>query len=169
MPNPLLDRDTLARLLQGNQVAIRAFERVFSDVGGTLPTTIEEAHALAGQALGVAQAAVASLSLLAEAISQLEGIPAPLPQVAHDDTAPRAHLGSLASQNADQVEITGGTLDGVAIGQTTRASGAFTTFGCNSKDPQAAAALGGAATDLASAITLTNNIRAALIANGIGS
>ncbi|MBQ5963144.1 hypothetical protein [Massilia sp. ZL223] len=168
MSSLMLNRDILARLLQGNQVAIRAFEQVFSDVG-SFPSTIEEANALAGQALGVAQAAMESLAVLAEALSQLEGAPSPVPQAEQDDTAPIAHLGTMSSQNAEQVEITGGALDGVTIGQTTRASGAFTTFGCNSKAPQASAALGGAATDLATVITLTNNIRAALIANGIGS
>lgn len=42
-------------------------------------------------------------------------------------------------------------------------------FGCNGAAAQGSMALGAAATDLASAITLVNNIRAALIANGIGS
>jgi hypothetical protein len=42
-------------------------------------------------------------------------------------------------------------------------------FGCNSATPQAPAALGAAATDLPTAIALVNNIRLALIANGIGS
>jgi hypothetical protein len=42
-------------------------------------------------------------------------------------------------------------------------------FGCNGKAPQASVALGAAATDPATAQTLVNNIRTALIANGIGS
>lgn len=41
-------------------------------------------------------------------------------------------------------------------------------FGCNGQPPRAALALGAAATDLASVITLANNIRTALINNGIG-
>jgi len=35
-------------------------------------------------------------------------------------------LGTMASQNANAVAITGGTIDGTAIGQTTRAAGNFT-------------------------------------------
>lgn len=42
-------------------------------------------------------------------------------------------------------------------------------FGCNGKAAQTAAALGAAATDPATTQTLANNIRAALIANGIGA
>ncbi len=44
-----------------------------------------------------------------------------------------------------------------------------TAFGCNGKTPQGAAALAPVATNLATCIALANSIRAALIANGIGS
>jgi hypothetical protein len=122
-----LDRRTLAQLLQGNHQAIVVFERMLGDVGGTLPSTIEEANALAGQALALVQVQGALLSLVAEALAQLEGAPAPLPQVDHDDTTPRAHLGTISSQNADQIEIIGGTIDSTPIGQTTAAAAKFTT------------------------------------------
>jgi hypothetical protein len=56
-----------------------------------------------------------------------------------------------------------------AIGGTTASSGKFTTFGCNGKAPQGSAALGAAATDLPTVIALANNMRTALIANGIGA
>lgn len=62
-----------------------------------------------------------------------------------------------------------------AIGNTTAAAGSFTSltasagFGCNGQTAQSAVALGAAATDPASTQTLANNMRAALIANGIGS
>jgi hypothetical protein len=42
-------------------------------------------------------------------------------------------------------------------------------FGCNSKAAQTAYAVGAASTDLATVITLANNLRLALIANGIAS
>lgn len=45
---------------------------------------------------------------------------------------------------------------------------ASTGFGCNGKTAQTAYALGGAATDLATALTLVNNLRLMSIANGIG-
>lgn len=128
MPKLLLDRATLAQLLQGNARAIAAFEQVLGDVGFTLPSTIEEANALAGQALAVARAAMASLSALAEALARIEGTPAALPQVDRDDTTPHTHLGTICSQNADSVEITGGTVDGTPIGATTAAAGRFTTL-----------------------------------------
>lgn len=72
-----------------------------------------------------------------------------------------------------------------AIGNTTAAAATFTTltagntgvaalttsagFGCNGKTAQPSAALGAAATDLPTVITLANNMRTALINNGIGS
>lgn len=127
MPKLMLDRQTLARFLP-NSESIRVFEQVMKDVGGTLPSTIEEAHALAGQALAAAQVALASLSVLVEALDQLEGLPALVPQVDPDDTAPRVHLGTVSSQNADQVEITGGKIDNTPIGATTAAAGKFTTL-----------------------------------------
>jgi len=42
------------------------------------------------------------------------------------------------------------------------------TFGCNGKPAQASAVLPAAAIDLPTVIALSNGIRAALIANGIG-
>lgn len=62
-----------------------------------------------------------------------------------------------------------------SIGRQTPNRGAFTTltasaqFGCNGKSAQASVALGAAATDLPTVIALANNIRTALINNGIGS
>jgi len=109
MPKLMLDRRTLAQLLQNNQQAIFAFERVLGDVDAVLPSTIEEANALANQALAVAHAAMASLAVLAETVASLESAPAVPPHIDADDTTPRAHLGTLASQDADQVEIAGGT------------------------------------------------------------
>ncbi len=104
-----LDRRTLAQLLQGNQQAIITFERMINDVGDTLPSTIEEANALAGSALAVAQASTAALAALADAISRLDAAPAVPPQVDPDDTTPRPHLGTISAQNHDAVAITGGT------------------------------------------------------------
>lgn len=46
---------------------------------------------------------------------------------------------------------------------------ATTGFGCNSKTPQTAFSLGSAATDLASVITLANNLRTMSINNGTGA
>ena len=40
-------------------------------------------------------------------------------------------------------------------------------FGCNSKTPQASVVVNAASVDLATAIALCNQLRAALIANGI--
>lgn len=122
-----LTRDVLAKIAQGNQRAVAALEQVFEDVGDTFPSTIEEANALAGSALAIAQASAAALALIADALARLDAAPAAPPQVDVDDTAPRQHFGTIAVQNADAVEITGGTADGMIIGTTTAAAAKFTT------------------------------------------
>lgn len=127
MPKLNLTRDVLAKIAQGNQRAMLALEQVFSDVGDIFPSTIEEANALAGSALAVAQAATATVSLLAEALARLDAAPVQVPHIDADDTTPRAHLGTISAQNADTIEITGGTIDGTAIGMSTAAAAKFTT------------------------------------------
>ncbi|HXT80945.1 MAG TPA: hypothetical protein VN702_15375, partial [Acetobacteraceae bacterium] len=57
-------------------------------------------------------------------------------------------LGSMATQNAGAVAITGGTLNGVSVGATTPGTGAFTTLGASG-----AVSLTGAGT----ALSVTNN------------
>lgn len=191
-----LDRRTLAQLLQGNHQAIAAFERMLGDVGTTLPSTIEEANALAGQALALVQTQGTLLSLIAEALAQLEGAPAPLPHVDQDDMVPRAHLGTIGSQNADQVEITGGAIDGTLIGATTAADAKFKKVAASDQITSTVAdgtapfvvvsktlvpnlhaaqadSLGTAsayppnATDLATCIALANALKAANTAKGV--
>jgi hypothetical protein len=44
------------------------------------------------------------------------------------DLAPPVQLGTISSQNADNVTITGGTIDNTPIGNTTTSSGKFTTL-----------------------------------------
>lgn len=46
--------------------------------------------------------------------------------VTTDTYSASGDLGTMATQNANNVSITGGTIDGTAIGQTTRAAGNFT-------------------------------------------
>ena len=41
---------------------------------------------------------------------------------------PPVQLGTISSQNADNVTITGGTIDNTPIGNTTTSSGKFTTL-----------------------------------------
>lgn len=185
MPKLKLDRRTLASLLQNNQQAIAAFERMFGDVDGVLPSTIEEANALAGQALAVAQGAVLALSMLTEALERLEAAPAALPHEEPDDMAPRAHLGTIASQNADAVEITGGTaalteltvaraitstLDvgpPLIVASAERVANLYVDRAGLADKLGAPTTFPAAATDLPTAITLVNALRIAGIAKGL--
>lgn len=103
-----LDRQTLAKFLP-NPEAIRVFERMFSEIDG-FPSSIEEANALAAQALATAAQALSMLAEAAAALEQLATAPAPQLPLDPDDTAPRAQLGTISPQNHDAVEITGGTI-----------------------------------------------------------
>lgn len=55
------------------------------------------------------------------------------------------------------------------IGASTPNAGRFAAFACNGATPRTSAALGAAASDLPTVITLANAMRAALINNGIGA
>lgn len=176
MPKLGLSRQQLATFLKTPE-SIRAFEQLF-DFQGVTPSTIEEAAALAGTAAAIAQQALGMLATYAEVLEQLSAAPPRMDTQAPDDFTPAAVplvLGSMADQNADAVAITGGAIDGTLVGATTAAAGKFTDltaagkFGCNGKAAQSAVALGAAATDLATTITLVNTIRTTLIADGIGS
>jgi hypothetical protein len=135
MPKLNLSRAVLAEIARGNTQAINALAQVFNDVGDAFPSTIEEANALAGSALAVAQSAMAAVALLADALARTETAPATVPTVDADDTTPRVHLGTISTQNADAVEITGGTIDNTSIGATTRGPGRFSTVGVGTPTP----------------------------------
>jgi len=75
---------------------------------------------------------------------------------------------SIKASGATVLETTKLTITSPAT-ETSGSAKIGTGFGCNGKTPQGAATLGAPATNLATVITLANNIRAALIANGIGS
>jgi hypothetical protein len=110
MPKLNLDRQMLSKFLDGNHQAIVAFERVLEDVGTTLPSTIEEANANAATAIAVAQGALSVLTEFATTLDQLDAAPAHAETEDQDDTAPRIQVGTLAAQNNDAVDITGGRI-----------------------------------------------------------
>lgn len=91
-----LTRDQLSRICNGNQEAIRAFEKLFQQAGDVTPADVvilfqivQEVAIEAADALAEAQNALASLQLLSDSLG-LE---------------PRQEIGTLAVQNADQVTV----------------------------------------------------------------
>ncbi len=130
-----LDRTILSGITKNNQ-AIVALERVFKDVGETLPRGIEEAVAQAVQAIASANMALSIIAELASGVDQMLLAPALQPVTDADDYTPTAqptieaddfgrsaapavepddysvaiHTGTLAAQDADAVDITGGTV-----------------------------------------------------------
>lgn len=146
MPNNLLGltREQLRKFLPDHQT-IRAFEQLLLDVGTSLPTTVEQANNNANTAIAMATAA---LSALTDVISELDQA-LMAPSGAHhleeedfslapgevdesEDFQPAIAFGTIAIQNADEVEITGGSIDGTSIGVTTPSTGAFTTLTASS-------------------------------------
>lgn len=122
MPNIQLDRDVLAKFLPNHQ-AIREFEKVLKDVGTTLPGLLEVVGNDAAAAAAAAQVALALLQQVSDALSVLLAAPAPLPQIDPDDMAPTAaapvdpdtmmpilQVGTIATQNHDAIDITGGRI-----------------------------------------------------------
>jgi len=91
-----LTRDQLASFLQDHE-QIKQFELLFSTVSTIDNFTLDEVNTAAGNAVASANDALAQLS----AVSQMLDLLA---------TAPRNELGTISSQNADNVDITGGEI-----------------------------------------------------------
>lgn len=167
MPKLRVNRQQLAAFLKDPQ-AIRAFEQVF-DFQSETPATIEEAAQLAGFALAVANAAVSELAQVRELLEQLM-LPVAAAAPEPDDTTPRLQVGTLASQNADEIAVTGGTLDGVALVAVTNVAQVPNLYASRAAKADALnspTVFPAAATDLASVITLANALRAAAISKGL--
>lgn len=109
-----LDRATLARFLPDHQ-SIVAFEQLLTAMSASPASTIEEANNNAVTAMTFAQQALVSLAYLASELEQQQSAPAPLPQPELEDMAPRQQFGTIAPQDSDAVDITGGTI-GVSAG-----------------------------------------------------
>jgi hypothetical protein len=94
-----LTRDQLASFLQDHE-QIKQFERLFSVVDTLDNVTIDEVNTVAANAVASAN----------EALSQLAAVSQVLDVLA---TAPRNELGTISSQNADDVNISGGLISGL--------------------------------------------------------
>lgn len=110
----ILSRDILKQFLP-NHEAIRAFEQALQNIDTTLPTTIEE----------VANVAATASAEVAMVAAQLQEAADELALIA---AAPAAVLGTMAPQNADAVDIDGGSIDGTPIGATAASTGNFSTL-----------------------------------------
>ena len=94
-----LTRDQLASFLQDHE-QIKQFERLFAAVDTLDNVTIDEINTVAANAVASAN----------EALSQLAAVSQVLDVLA---TAPRNELGTISSQNADDVNIGGGLISGL--------------------------------------------------------
>jgi hypothetical protein len=132
VPNNVLGltRQQLADFLPDQQ-SIRAFEKLVIDATTTTPENVEAVTNIANSALAMAAAAISQLSELVEALDAALSAPADMPPDEQEDFVPNysGSFGTLAYQNDDDVEITGGLVTGVTISS---ASGSFTTLTASS-------------------------------------
>ena len=84
------------------------------NVGEVVPMDVAEKIKIIGNGGGTSQSVLDSLTSLQDQINTLTGI---------DGT-----LGTIAQQDANNVAITGGTINGATVGATTPAAGTFTTL-----------------------------------------
>ncbi|MES2320180.1 MAG: hypothetical protein V4631_22105 [Pseudomonadota bacterium] len=106
-----LNREILENITSGNAQAIKALERVFDDVSVLLPDQIDAVINQAAQAVSAANQAIGILANLADMLEQLAQAPATaLPPAEYEDLRPALQVGSIAIQEADNVDITGGTI-----------------------------------------------------------
>ena len=96
-----LTRDQLASFLQDHE-QIKQFELLFSTVDTLSNVTIDELNISSGNATASANDALAQLSAVSQMLELLV-------------TAPRNELGTISSQNADDVNITGGEIKDLDI------------------------------------------------------
>jgi hypothetical protein len=94
-----LTRDQLASFLQDHE-QIKQFERLFAAVDTLDNVTIDEINTVAANAVASANEALSQLSDLSQMLDVLA-------------TAPRNELGTISSQNADDVNINGGLISGL--------------------------------------------------------
>lgn len=132
MPSKLgLTREQLRKFLSDHQ-SIRAFEELQEQVLVDTPAESDSSTNIANDALALAGAAFSQLMELISDLEQVLSAPANVDDVEPEDISPAIQVGTIAAQNADEVEISGGTIDGTAIGATTPAAGTFTTLRGNS-------------------------------------
>jgi len=160
--------------------AIGALFDALESTNVNIQTDMTDAPDKAKRADLAAQSVALSL-VLEEAASVLAKMRGALQDSIIDQLTSLEPVRSMAYQDASGVKIKGGSIDGTPIGATTKSTGAFTNlttsgtatvgtaFGCNGKSAQGSFPLGAAATDLASVITLANNLRTMSTNNGMGS
>jgi len=84
------------------------------NVGEVVPMDVAEKIKVIGNGGGTSQSVLDSLESLQDQINTLTGID--------------GELGTMAQQNANNVAITGGSINGTTVGSTTPAAGTFTTL-----------------------------------------
>lgn len=109
-------RDQLSRMAGGNQEMIRKLEMLFQQGGQITPDQVvilfqlaQEVSIEANTAAAKANEALASIEAI---VARLGLLPVPMEQVFPDDLSPPIQIGTLAYQNAEDVEVGNLTVTG---------------------------------------------------------
>lgn len=119
-PRPVL-RQELARVFK-NQRVIRAFEKIFDLIPPEFvdqQIQIDAITIISEFASSQAAASLAAIEKLTSAIEKLAVAPPSVDSITPNDLAPRAELGTMASQQADAVSITAGAVAAALTDSTT--------------------------------------------------
>lgn len=112
---------------QANQRMVRALERLFQVAGDELPANIESVVFEAVQASTMASEAVSAINRLANAIELAALEPTESNDLSADSSlallAPAVQVGTMAYQNKDAVDITGGDVDAAGVTNCTISGG----------------------------------------------
>lgn len=128
MANLRLNRQQLAQFLP-NHEAIKAFEALFDNVQDAIPSSLDDVQATADNAQLQAAEALSGLAQIANALSlalygayseqiSSDNHTQPNEQAQQDNYNPPISLGSMAEQNADKVNIKGGSIANVLFSGT---------------------------------------------------
>lgn len=111
----IISRDQLEKFLP-NHETIRSFEQLLKKVSIDTPDSLNEANNNANTAIALATAALSQLAELVSALDQALFQPAVIPMTDDEPLEPNYsnQLGTIAYQNADDIEVTGGTISGIS-------------------------------------------------------
>lgn len=124
-------RKELAEVFSNNQRLIRAFEKIFDLIPPEFidqQAQIDAINLIAGIAEAQSTQALSMLERIASSLEVLSQQPIREADSDSDDLLPQPQLGTLSEQQADQVEISGGSVEAALTDNTTNLAASSQTL-----------------------------------------